>query len=116
MSCAALLSLILAMPTGAFPVPKHKCPDFVGTSWVSDDENPTRYTFEADGVLKYRILSSGPSISKNSWKQDGARVTFELNDHYCDFDGVCDGRTIKGRFRNRASGERDITLTPTVRP
>lgn len=92
--------IAMAIPAQAFPVPKAaRVRDITGTTWFGDGVvADTRYTFNADGSLTYAY--NGATYHIGSWKQEGARVYWETNNKYCEFEGTLSGNMIAGNAWN----------------
>jgi hypothetical protein len=62
-----------------------------GTTWKGTDSDGTEWSFEyrRGGALHY-VLSGAPH-DNGTWKQDGATVVMETNDHYADYTGEIRG-------------------------
>ena len=45
-----------------------------------------------------------------TWRQDGARVYWESNGKYCEFEGTLAGTTIKGKSWNKPGGKWELTV------
>lgn len=116
MSRAALF-LVLALavgPTWAAPKLKPKDPEvasLVGTKWTGPDGDLGEMTveFQADGVMTY---SYGGKVTRTAtWTQDGAKVYFEINMKYREFNGVLKGDTLTGDSHNVAGKDWQTALT-----
>jgi phospholipase D-like protein len=72
-----------------------------GTSWSGSDSTGefTQYRFQPDGTLAYK--STKGSFTNATWKQKGATVTFEVNNHYAEYRGEIRGSVIEGTATNK---------------
>lgn len=84
----------------AIKKPPPKAPNLAGTTWVGQ-------TFEGDTMAIEFLEGGGMSFSYNkmtytnaSWTQDGDKITWELNMHYCEFDGSFKDGAIEGNSHN----------------
>jgi hypothetical protein len=109
----SLLVLIAAAPVLAAPAlkPVNKVPSLVGTTWSGNSfENQTMtLEFAADGQVT--VTYNGNPVANTSWKQDGEKVHFSLNNNYCEFDGKYVEGRIVGQCYNIAGNRWDVTLT-----
>jgi hypothetical protein len=101
-----VLPLLLAASVVAAPVPKEmkpKAEGLAGTTWRGDGIcGPTVYTFEKDGRLTY---SYGTSCWRNgTWKLEGDKLYWEVNQKYAEFDGTVKDGVITGKSWNVAGG------------
>jgi hypothetical protein len=73
-----------------------------GTTWKGTDSDGTAWSFEyrRGGALHY-VLSGSPH-DNGTWKQDGATVVMETNDHYADYTGEIRGSQMTGSAHNTA--------------
>ena len=104
---ALCLAGVTVTPVGAAPRrdPPPKAEPLAGTTWSGTDSDGAHYvfTFEPDGTLAY--TSPTGSYRNGTWKQSGAAVSFEMNNHYSDYHGEIRGNTIAGRAGNVAGRE-----------
>jgi hypothetical protein len=118
LSTVVLLAACVA--AAAAPVPKEKkppAPKLEGTTWSGDGVvAPTTYTFEKGGTLTYRY--NGETHTAGSWKQEGARVYWETNNKYCEFEGTVKGAEMTGKAWNvtGAKWELKIRRDPDLAP
>jgi hypothetical protein len=72
-----------------------------GTSWTATDSDgfAETYSFCRDGVL--RVIRGESTSSYGTWKQVGASVSLEINDHYWESSGTISGRKMEGAAKNR---------------
>lgn len=101
---------------GALAAPRLKpdkpaAPSVVGTSWAGKTAEGWDMTidFAADG--KMTVTYNGMSYTRASWKQDGDKVYYEMNDRYCEFEGKLAGDTITGETHNVRERRWATTLT-----
>ena len=110
----ALLVLILLAPASAAPRLKEKKADtapLAGTSWAGKTAEGWDMTidFAADG--KMTVSYNKASYTSASWKQDGDRVYYEMNNRYREFNGKLAGDTIDGESQNVRGRKWSTTLT-----
>jgi hypothetical protein len=114
---AALLATLLAVTATAAPrlKPEKKAQSLVGTAWTGNSYEKQTMTFEfgPDGTVVAHY--NGTHVKAASWKQDGDKVWFELNNKYCEFDGKIVGDRIEGQCHNVAGTRWDVVLTKWVR-
>ena len=111
---AMLAVLLSAAAAAAFPIPKGAnvgSTELGGTTWTGDGvvNSPTKYHFHADG--KMSTTYSGRTYHIGTWKQDGAKIYWECNNRYCEFEGTMDGTTISGKAWNKANLRMDLKFT-----
>src|SRR5947209_5944369 len=98
----ALVALLVAVPVVAAPrlKPEKKVPSIAGTSWagVTAEGDAMTIDFAADGAMT--VSYNGTSFNRASWKQDGDKIYWEMNDRYCEFNGKLSGDTITGDSHN----------------
>jgi hypothetical protein len=114
----ALLALIVAAPILAAPrlkPEKTDAPALAGTSWAGKTAEGWDMTvdFAADG--KMTVSYNGTSYNRASWKQDGDKVYYEMNDRYCEFNGKFRGDAIEGDSHNVRGRAWSTRLTRVVR-
>ncbi|HET6574445.1 MAG TPA: hypothetical protein VFG68_12630 [Fimbriiglobus sp.] len=104
-----LIGAVLVVACGAVaaaPVPKERkkpVPKLEGTTWSGDGVTaPTTYTFAKGGVLVYTYL--GNTYSNGTWKQTGAKVYWETNNRFAEFEGTVSGAVMAGEAWNVAGG------------
>lgn len=110
----ALFVLTLVAPVGAAPrlkPEKKDAPPLVGTSWAGKTAEGWDMTidFAADG--KMTVSYNKASYTTASWKQDGDKVYYEMNNRYCEFNGKLAGDTIDGESHNVRGRKWSTTLT-----
>jgi hypothetical protein len=98
-----VLAAISAIPTPAAPrlkPEKPTIPPLAGTSWAGKTAEgwDMTITFAADGKMTYGYRNNTHTTA--SWKQDGDKVYYEMNDRYCEFDGTLAGDVIDGQNHN----------------
>jgi len=95
--CLALLLAGAARAEDAKPKEKGS---LAGTTWAGTDSDGDDYVFnfEADGTLSY--TSPSGSFRNGTWKQFGGAVYFEMNDHFSEYLGVINGKSIEGKAWN----------------
>ncbi|MBO0700166.1 MAG: hypothetical protein J2P46_17335 [Zavarzinella sp.] len=105
MSCGrplVLVALLVAVPVLAAPrlKPEKKVPSIAGTSWAGQTAEGQAMTIEfmADGTMN--VTYGGNSFNRATWKQDGDKIFWEMNDHYCEFNGKLTGDAITGDSHN----------------
>ena len=82
------------------------------TAWFGDGiVAPTRYVFNADGTLTYTY--NGNTWRNGTWKQDSAKITWECNNKFCEFEGTLDGDEITGKAWNVASYRGELKFSRT---
>jgi len=98
----ALALLVTAASVVAAPQLKteKKVPSIAGTSWAGQtaEGQPMTIDFAADGTMT--VSYNGNSFNRASWKQDGDKIYWEMNDRYCEFTGKLVGDTISGGSHN----------------
>jgi hypothetical protein len=109
-----VIAVLIAAPVLAAPRLKEQkpaAPPLAGTSWVGKTAEGWDMTidFLADGGM--RVSYNQTSFTKASWKQDGEKVYYEMNDRYCEFEGKFVGEAIEGQTRNVAGRRWDTRLT-----
>jgi hypothetical protein len=118
-----LLVVILSLPasqllTGTTRAEEPKEPaSIAGTEWVGMD-NPERfiitYRFEEGGVVAYAY--GGNSYRNGTWKQDGKKVYFELNNKFRELEATIEGEVITGDSWNTRNLKWRTTLYKYNRP
>jgi hypothetical protein len=107
-----LVNSILAAPQ-LKPVKKH--PSLVGTAWTGNSFEKQTMTFEFGPGGQVTAMYNGAPVKAASWKQDGDKIWFELNNKYCEFDGKIVGDRIEGQCHNVAGTRWDVVLTKWIR-
>jgi len=71
-----------------------------GTTWSGTDSDGAHYvfTFEPGGMLSY--TSPSGSFRSGTWTQTETSVSFEMNNHYSDYQGEIRGDVMTGRAWN----------------
>ena len=89
-------------PRGDRPEPPSppRSVSLVGTTWSGTDSDGDRYTlrFKADGVLE--VTATSGIIREATWKQDGNKVSFEMNGGYSKYQGTLQGDVMEGKAEN----------------
>ena len=93
---------LVASATAAAPVPKNlkpKVPDVAGTVWISDETAVSlgviEYTFLEGGKLSWHQQGKTDVSTRGSWKQDGDKLWWEVNDVYVNYNVTyTDGRFV----------------------
>ena len=115
---AAVLVGVLAAP--AAPVPKalkkKGGPDVTGTIWVSDENEAqlgvVEYTFQEDGKISWRRQGGNQVWTTGSWKQDGDKLWWELNQKYVEYNTTF----ADGRFEGGALNVRSVKWAINLKP
>lgn len=114
-----VLTLLAAGPLVAAPRLKPRTPPAVpplaGTAWAGKTAEGWDMTIEFQAEGKMAVSYNGASYNRASWKQDGEKVYFEMNDKYCEFDGKLAGDTIEGESRNVTGKTWSTKLSKVVR-
>ena len=58
-----------------------------GTSWAGKTAEGWDMTIEFLPEGKMTVSYNRASFNRASWKQDGDKVYYEMNDRYCEFEG-----------------------------
>jgi hypothetical protein len=113
-----VLLLLIAGPVAAAPrlkPEKPSTPPLADTSWAGKTLEGWDMTidFEADGrmTVSYR----GSSFKVASWRQEGPKVYYEMNNKYCEFEGKFVDGAIDGETRNVTGKVWSTRLTKIVR-
>lgn len=115
--------LILIFGLGSFALAAAPASSLAGTNWSGYDSTGEfiQYRFQPDGTLAYK--STKVSLTNATWKQTGATVTWEVNNHYSEYRGEIRGNVIEGTATNKQRFSwtwkisRDTsTTTPPPRP
>jgi hypothetical protein len=74
----------------------------LGTIWSGSGSDGRDFIFEFRdaGVLHY--TSPTGTFDNGRWIQNGRHVSWDMNDHYADYEGTIEGTTMKGRAWNKA--------------
>jgi hypothetical protein len=92
--------------------PEAKAPrDLTGTTWEGKSLEGLDQTirFLPDGKLT--ITRAGRTIDKASWTQDGARVSWEVNERYAEYTGTLNGDTMDVSAHNKVGKMWTTTLS-----
>ena len=82
-----------------------------GTTWSGDDVvGPTVYHFEPGGVLKYSYR--GATWRNATWRQEGDKVYFEMNQKFREFEGTMAGDVISGKSWNTRGDKWLLVILP----
>jgi hypothetical protein len=75
------------------------------TVWKSGEKVNWWVHFRGDGVMVYAYRSS--TYDNGRWRQDGATISFDTNNHYADYSGTATLAGMTGSSRNEPgdSGE-----------
>jgi hypothetical protein len=106
--------VFLASPLLAAPRLKPEkpvAPPLAGTSWVGKTAEGWDMTidFAADGNMT--VSYNGNSYNRASWRQEGDKVYYEMNDRYCEFEGKMTSDAIEGESHNVAGKRWTTNLT-----
>jgi len=93
---------------------KKDAPPLAATSWAGKTAEGWDMTIDFLPEGKMTVSYNGASYDKASWKQDGDKVYYEMNDKYCEFDGKFAGDAIEGETRN-VRGKRWTTSLTRIR-
>jgi hypothetical protein len=90
---------------------KPAAPPLAGTSWAGKTAEGWDMTidFAADGAMT--VSYNGSSYNRASWKQDGDKIYYEMNDRYCEFEGKLAGDAIEGETHNVVGKQWTTRLT-----
>lgn len=71
-----------------------------GTTWAGTDSDGDyyEYTFQVDGVLRYKSPSG--TFTHGTWKQDGDAIYMETNEKYSEYQGRISGMHMEGNAWN----------------
>lgn len=110
---AALLCLLFSVPALAFPVPKGAGDkDLAGTSWKGIDgvsgDTVTTFNFLADGKMTYSY--NGATHTDASWKVDGDKITWQVNNNYRMFEATRNGDKLTCKSHNVAGFRNEFSL------
>jgi hypothetical protein len=97
------LVILAAAPVVAAPrlkPEKPTAPPLAGTSWAGKTAEgwDMKIDFAADG--KMTVSYNGSSYNRASWRQEGEKIYYEMNDRYCEFEGKFAGDAIDGETHN----------------
>jgi hypothetical protein len=86
--------------------------DLRGTAWKGPEAADRYIQFNADGTLSYHVGGKGGNAT---WKQEGNRVYFEINNGYREFRGTINfaGNAIQGDSWNKAGKRWQTILSPS---
>ena len=110
------LALVLALPVPAAPrlkPEKPAAPPLAGTSWAGKTAEGWDMTLDFNPDGKMTVTYNGSSYNRASWKQDGDKVYYEMNNRYCEFNGKFVGDLIEGDTHN-VTGKRWTTRLTRV--
>lgn len=98
-----IIFILAAGPVLAAPRLKPRTPPvapLAGTSWAGKTAEGWDMTidFAADG--KMTVSYNGNSFTRASWRQDGDKVYYEMNERYCEFNGKFVRGAIEGESHN----------------
>jgi hypothetical protein len=100
---AAALLLAVGAAAGAAPrlnPEKKDAPPLAGTSWAGKTAEGWDMTIDFLPGGGMTVSYNGASYNKASWKQDGHKVYYEMNDRYCEFEGKFIDAGIEGESHN----------------
>lgn len=66
--------------------------------WQDGEGGPWTMTFKATGMVVYSY--GGTTYDNGRWSQAGAKLTFDFNDHYADYEGTVAGDKVAGTMKN----------------
>jgi hypothetical protein len=115
---AVVLALLVAVPVLAAPrlkPEKKDAPSLAGTSWAGKTAEGWDMTIDFAAEGKMTVSYNGASYNRASWRQDGDRVYYEMNDRYCEFNGKFVGDAIDGDTQNVRGRTWSTRLTRIVR-
>jgi hypothetical protein len=115
---AVLLVVAVAGPAVAAPrlkPEKKDAPPLAGTSWVGKTAEGWDMTIDFLPEGKMTVSYNGASYNKASWKQDGDKVYYEMNDRYCEFEGKLAADAIEGETHNVRGKRWTTSLTRIAR-
>lgn len=98
---AVALTCFAAGTIAAADIDKGLEDSIAGTEWVGEDTVDnliTTYRFEKGGKLAYHY--NGQHYRNGTWKQTGAKVYFEINGQFREFDGKVSGDLLEGKSWN----------------
>ena len=89
--------------------------DLRGTLWKGPEPADSYLQFNADGTLSYY---AGGGKGNATWKQEGNKVYFEINNGYREFRGTInfEGNAIQGDSWNKAGKRWQTLLRPSTGP
>lgn len=114
LALAAMLTLPFAA-LGGRPFPL-SAPSVEGTEWSGDDTPlniRTVFRFEKGGALEYAY--NGSTYRTGSWRQEGAKVYFELNSRYRECEATVRGDVLEGDSWNARGLRWKTTLRRTAK-
>jgi hypothetical protein len=96
--------------------PQKATADLTGTTWAGKSLDGLDQTvrFLADGKLT--ITRGGRTIDNATWTQDGARVSWQVNDRFSEYAGTRTGDTMDVSAHNKAGKMWTTTLTRVKDP
>jgi hypothetical protein len=105
--------VLLAVSAIGAPVPREELRPPVplaGSVWEGDGVvAPTVYEFHTDGRISMSY-NGQRFVSIGTWQQVGTRVSWEVNNRYCEFEGTLSGTTLTGRSWNQPGGKWTLTI------
>jgi len=110
----ALLVTLIALPLQAAPqlkAPPKKVPALEGTRWAGETAEGWAMTIDFVAEGKMKVTYNGNTYTVASWKQDGDKVYWEMNNKYCEFNGKFAGDTIEGDSHNVAGRQWPTRMT-----
>jgi hypothetical protein len=116
------LAIIVALAAGSVaaapqlkPPPKAAA-DLTGTTWTGKSLEGLDQTvrFLADGKLT--ITRGGRTIDNATWTQDGAKVSWQVNERFSEYAGTLDGDTMDVSAHNKAGKMWTTSLTRVKEP
>jgi hypothetical protein len=114
-SLPLFLAIIIAVPAWAAPRLKpEKNKDVLpiaGSRWFGRTAEGVDMTIDFTSDGKLTVAYSGRSFNTASWRQEGEKIYYEMNNRYCEFDGKLSGDTIVGSTHNVAGKTWETQLT-----
>jgi hypothetical protein len=108
-----LVAVLAAVPVLAAPrlKPEKAVPSIAGTTWAGQTAEGDAMTidFAPDGGMT--VSYNGMSFNRASWKQDGDKIYYEMNERYCEFNGKLAEDTISGDSHNIKGRSWETKLT-----
>ncbi|HEX3152039.1 MAG TPA: hypothetical protein VHR66_28455 [Gemmataceae bacterium] len=84
------------------PEKDKEAPAIVGSRWSGKTAEGWDMTIDFNTNGKMTVAYNGTSFNKASWRQEGDKIYYEMNERYCEFDGKLVGDTITGSTHNVA--------------
>jgi hypothetical protein len=113
-SALVVLAVLVAGPVLAAPRLKDEkpvAPPLAGTSWTGKTAEGWDMTIEFVDGGGMKVTYNQMTFTKASWRQDGDKVYYEMNERYCEFEGKFAGDDIEGQTHNVAGRQWDTRLT-----